>query len=70
VHDDGALVRFSEVRAEHQSEVSSVPDEIVLRRDRDLAGRRHEIWVRRGFLALFAVVPVLALFNVFGAHRR
>jgi hypothetical protein len=46
--------------------VSSVPDRVVLRRDRDLAGRRHEIWIRRGFVAVLAVVPILALFNLFG----
>jgi hypothetical protein len=46
--------------------VADVPDTIVLKRHRDLAGRRHEIWVRRGLLALAAVAPILALVNVFG----
>jgi hypothetical protein len=50
--------------------VSPVPDQIVLRRDRDLVGRRQEIWVRRGFVALFTVVPILALFNLFGQHPQ
>jgi hypothetical protein len=50
--------------------VGSVPDEIVLRRDRDLVGRRHEIWIRRGFIALFAAVPILALLNLFGQRPQ
>jgi hypothetical protein len=44
----------------------NIPDTIVLKRDRDLVGRRREIWVRRGLFALVCVVPVLALLNVFG----
>lgn len=44
----------------------SVPDSIVLRRDRDLEPRRNEIWVRRGLFALVCVVPVLALVDLFG----
>jgi hypothetical protein len=43
-----------------------IPDTIVLRRDRDLEPRRNDIWVRRGLFALVCVVPILALFNVFG----
>jgi hypothetical protein len=43
-----------------------IPDTIVLTRDRDLAGRKRELWVRRGLLTLFSVVPLLALLNVFG----
>jgi len=46
--------------------MAQVPDTIVLKRDLDLAGRRNEIWVRRGLLALVCVVPVLALLNLFG----
>jgi hypothetical protein len=46
--------------------MADVPDTIVLKRDRDLEGRRNDIWVRRGLMALVAAVPVLALFNVFG----
>jgi hypothetical protein len=42
------------------------PDFIVLRAHRDLAGRRHEVWFRRGLLALVAVLPILALVNIFG----
>src|SRR5205823_9043454 len=43
-----------------------IPDSIVLRRHRDLVGRRHEIWVRRGLLVVLGVVPALALANLFG----
>jgi hypothetical protein len=46
--------------------VADVPDTIVLKRDRDLDGRGWHIWLRRALLTLLAVVPVLALFNVFG----
>ena len=42
------------------------PDGIVLRRHRDLEGRRWHPWLRRGLLALIALVLVLALFDVFG----
>ena len=42
------------------------PDGIVLRRHRDLQGRRWHPWLRRGLLALIALVLVLALFDVFG----
>jgi hypothetical protein len=41
-------------------------DEITLSRHRDLEGRDHEVWVRRGLLVLLAVIPVLAAVNVFG----
>ena len=46
--------------------MADVPDEIVLRRDRDLVGRRGDIWVRRTFITLFTLISVLALANVFG----
>src|SRR3954470_2295309 len=46
--------------------MATTPDTILLKRDRDLVGRRHEIWVRRGLFALVCLVPVLALLNVFG----
>src|SRR3954447_26294536 len=42
------------------------PDQIVLKRDRDLAGRGWEIWLRRGLFALLPAILVIALFNVFG----
>jgi hypothetical protein len=46
--------------------VAEIPDTIVLKRHRDLEGRRKDVWVRRGLVTLVAVVPVLGLFNVFG----
>ena len=46
--------------------MADIPDGIVLKRDRDLEGRQHDVWVRRGLMALVAAVPVVALFNVFG----
>ena len=46
--------------------MADVPDAIVLKRDRDLEGRQHDIWVRRGLMSLVAAIPVVALFNVFG----
>ena len=42
------------------------PDFIVLRTHRDLEGRRNEVWVRRGLLALLVAIPIVALFNLFG----
>src|SRR5437016_1690080 len=35
----------------------AIPDSIVLKRHRDLVGRRHDIWLRRGLLVLIGVVP-------------
>jgi hypothetical protein len=46
--------------------MADVPDAIVLERDRDLEGRQHDVWVRRGLMGLIAAIPVIALFNVFG----
>ena len=46
--------------------MADVPDAIVLKRDRDLQGREHDIWIRRALFGLIVLVPVLALFNVFG----
>jgi hypothetical protein len=48
--------------------MAGIPDTVVLKRDRDLEGRRHELWVRRALFALLPVVSVLALFNLFGQH--
>ena len=46
--------------------MAETPDGIVLKRHRDLEGRGRDIWVRRALMSLVAVIPVLALFNVFG----
>jgi hypothetical protein len=50
--------------------MAGIPDGIVLRRDRDLDSRKHEIWVRRGLFALLVAIPVLALFNIFGQRPQ
>jgi hypothetical protein len=42
------------------------PDNVDLASARDLRGRTKEIWVRRALATLLAVIPVVALFNVFG----
>jgi hypothetical protein len=44
----------------------AAPDGIDLARDRDLVGRRGDVWLRRGLLGLVGVVLVLALLNAFG----
>jgi hypothetical protein len=44
----------------------AAPDEIDLGRDRDLRGRDNDLWIRRSLFGLIALVPLLALFNVFG----
>ena len=46
--------------------MSGIPDQVVLKRDRDLAGRRHDLHWRRGLFAIVIAIPVLALFNLFG----
>jgi hypothetical protein len=46
--------------------MAAIPDTIVLRRHRDLEGRRKDVWARRALLALVGVVPLLALTNLFG----
>ena len=48
--------------------MADIPEGIVLRSDRDLAGRRNDVWIRRSLLALVGVVPLLALLNLFGQH--
>jgi hypothetical protein len=46
--------------------VADVPSTLVLKRDRDLEGRAHQIWIRRVIFGVLLLVPLLALFNVFG----
>jgi hypothetical protein len=43
-----------------------LPDGLTLERNRDLRGRSQPVWYRRALLCLIAVLPVLALLNVFG----
>ncbi|MGN6429866.1 MAG: hypothetical protein ACTHNB_03915 [Gaiellaceae bacterium] len=44
----------------------ATPEAIDLARDRDMRGRDKGLWIRRSLFALIALVPLLALFNVFG----
>jgi hypothetical protein len=46
--------------------MSDAPEGIVLRRHRDLDGRRHQVWARRAVLGLILLVPLLGLTNLFG----
>jgi hypothetical protein len=46
--------------------VADAPDGIVLRRHRDLEGRRWQVYVRRGLLAVVTLFLVAGLFNAFG----
>jgi hypothetical protein len=46
----------------------AAPDGITLERNRDLVGRTLHPWVRRALLCAIAVLPVLAVLNVFGQH--
>jgi Mn2+/Fe2+ NRAMP family transporter len=48
--------------------VPDPPDGIALERNRDLVGWMHSPWIRRVILCCIAVLPVLALLNVFGQH--
>jgi hypothetical protein len=43
-----------------------IPDQVVLKRDRDLTGRRNDLIARRTLFGLVLVLPVLGLLNVFG----
>jgi hypothetical protein len=42
------------------------PDTIDVARHRDLHGRGWQIWIRRTLMSLVALVPIVALLNVFG----
>jgi hypothetical protein len=44
------------------------PDGLTLERHVQLSGRAGGPWLRRALLLLIAVLPVLALLNVFGQH--
>src|SRR5690242_9566160 len=60
-----SLGRRTRCGAESQR-VAEIPDSIVLRRHRDLKGRHKDVWFRRSLLTLVALIPILAVFNVFG----
>jgi hypothetical protein len=46
--------------------MAAIPDGIVLKRHRDLEGRQHQAWIRRALIVFLGLVPLLALFNLFG----
>jgi len=46
--------------------VADIPDRIVLKRHRDLEGRRNWIWYRRGLLLVLTAFVLLGALNVFG----
>ena len=46
--------------------MAAIPDTIVLKRDRELVGRRYELSVRRALFGLLLLIPLLALLNLFG----
>ena len=48
------------------SPVADTPDRIVLKRHRDLDGRKHHIWYRRGLVGLLCAFLLLGAVNVFG----
>jgi hypothetical protein len=45
-----------------------LPDGLTVKRNLRLDDRWGHVWYRRGLLCLIAVLPVLALLNVFGQH--
>jgi hypothetical protein len=47
---------------------NSLPEGLTLQRNRDLHGRAGHVWYRRALLCAIAVLPILALLNVFGQH--
>ena len=46
--------------------MTDVPDQLVLKRHRDLEGVGWTVWIRRAVIALLTALIVLALLNVFG----
>jgi hypothetical protein len=65
VDDDRVHERSLPRNAEREA-VLEAPQTLVLRRHRDLEGSHYEAHVRRALLTLVGLVPLLALFNVFG----
>jgi hypothetical protein len=50
--------------------MATPPAALDLGRHGDLVGRDHNVWIRRGLIALLCLVPVLALLNVFGQRPQ
>ena len=59
------MSRRDRAEREHGA-VADIPDQLVLRRHRDLAGRERHIWYRRALLGVLTVFLVLGAVNVFG----
>ncbi len=51
-----------------QPYVAGLPDGITVENHREPHARQRYVWVRRGLLCCVAVLPLLALLNVFGQH--
>ena len=49
---------------------SRAPDCILVGRHLELRGRRSHIWIRRALVVLVGLVPLAALFGVFGQGQR
>ena len=64
------LCAFCGSEKEQVLPVADIPDQIVLKRDRDLEGRGWEIWVRRGLFVLLPLVALLGLLNLFGQRPQ
>ena len=47
-------------------ELVAMPDELTMKRHRDLEGRRKDRWIRRARVALVGALCVAGLLNVFG----
>ena len=48
--------------------MAGFPEGITSENHRDLQGRERYVWLRRGLLCCIAVLPLLALLDVFGQH--
>jgi hypothetical protein len=57
---------FHAARGGAKKRAMSVPDTIVVKRDLELRGRRHELGVRRALFGLLPLISLLALVNLFG----
>jgi hypothetical protein len=51
---------------EYRCVTDRLPDGLTIERHHSLVGRSRHVWYRRALLSLVAVIPILALLNVFG----
>jgi hypothetical protein len=65
---DGRRRRLLSRQQVHIRPALAAPDLIVLKRHRDLEGRRGEAWARRAILLVLVAALVAALANAFGQH--